>query len=217
MSTWYAAAVQCPSCGHRFEARLVRGANVARAPALREAAMNGTLNRPACPACGRRHETDAELVYADPERGHWISVARRADLARWAEVERATLAAFHTTLETAAAEAFVATHVRVVFDLDELRERLEIWAAGFDDGVVECIKLRCLRERPSMRESGDRIRVSRIQPSLALRLIDSAGGTHGEIEVSRTAVEQATTDTALGAEFPELFAPGFVSIDRYLR
>jgi hypothetical protein len=188
-----------------------------RAPALRDAAMSGTLNRPACPSCGRRHEADAELVYVDPERGDWISVARREDLARWADVERATLAAFRTTLETAAAEAFVATHVRVVFDLDELRERLEIWDAGFDDGVIECIKLTCLRERPSLRQSGDRIRVSRLQPRLGLRVIDSTGVTRSELEVSKEAVETAKRDVALGVQFPELFAPGFVSIDRYLR
>jgi hypothetical protein len=156
-------------------------------------------------------------VYVDPERGHWISVARRADLARWADVECATLAAFQSTLETATAEAFVATHIRVVFDLDELRERLAIWDAGFDDGVIECVKLTCLRERPSLRQSGDRIRVSRLHPALALRVLDSAGVTRSELEVSKEAVETAERDVALGVLFPELFAPGFVSIDRYLR
>jgi hypothetical protein len=36
-------------------------------------------------------------------------------------------------------------------------------------------------------------------------------------EVAKEALEAAKTDTSLGVEFPELFAPGFVSIDRYLR
>jgi hypothetical protein len=189
-----------------------------RAPALREAAMNGTLNRPVCPSCGRQHETDAELVYVDPQRGHWVSVARREDLARWADVERATLAACQSTLQTATAEAFfVATHIRVVFDLDELRERLEIWDAGFDDGVIEFIKLECLREQPTVRESGDRIRVARLKPALVLRVIDRSGAARSELEVSQETVETAKSDAPLGVRFPELFAPGFVSIDRYLR
>lgn len=188
-----------------------------RAPALRTAALDGTLNRPACPACGRRHVADAELVYADPERGHWVSVSRPRDLARWSDIERAALAAFRTTLETAAADAFVATHIRVVFGLDELRERLAIWAHGFDDGVIECVKLECLRDKPLLREGANRIRVVRFQPSLTIAVVDESGAIRGELAVTPEVVERIAADGAWGSRFPELFASGFVSIDRYLQ
>ena len=220
MSTWYSAVVRCPACEHTFEGRFVRGANAARAPELREAALAGTLNRPPCPACGRAHAMDATLVYADPPRGHWISVARRGELAEWATIERAAVAAFQTSLETAVAEAFAGARVRVVFDLDELRERLAIWDAGLDDGVLECVKLSCLRERPELRGPGERIRVARIAAAaITMHVLDGATPelVRGGFEIPCALVEQVAGDPAWRAQFPELFGAGFVSIDRYLR
>jgi len=148
------------------------------------------------------------MVYADLERRQWIAVARPRELERWSEIERTALAGFRTTLETAVADAFAGTHVRVVFELDELREKLAIWTAGFDDGVIECVKLRCLGERP---ELGGRIRVVEIGRDLVMR------GAHAEWHVEREVVDLVGNDPIWRTRFPELFAPGFVSLDRYLR
>ena len=217
MSTWYSAIVSCPSCGHDFEGRFVRGANASRSAALREAALAGTLNRPACTACGKTHDTDATVVYADPERGHWIMVAHHGDLARWAEIEKAGLTAFRTSLETAVGRDFANVRVRIVFDLDELRERLIVWDADLDDAVVECVKLQCLTERPAMRGPAGRIRVVRVSPdSLVMRVIDG-GNVRAEFEVSRDVAAQIAADPVWRSRFPELFQDGFVSLDRYLR
>lgn len=195
-----------------FEARLARGANVARSPEVREAALAGTLNRPACSQCNVRYEVGETLVYTDPERGHWITTARSDELVRWSELEAVALAGFRTSLRTAAAEAFRTTAVRIVFDLDELRERLAIWDAGLDDGLVECAKLRCLAENPAIRGGGERIRVDAITSS----------HLHLRTPSRRWQIERRTID-AIGADpqwrerFPALFSDGFVSIDRYLR
>jgi hypothetical protein len=158
-------------------------------------------------------------VYADPARGDWIAVARRDELADWSNVERAALAGFHTTLETAVADVFAAIHIRVVFDLDELRERLAIWDAKLDDGVIECVKLQCLRERPALRGSHDRIRVTRIAAdgALSITVLDETGNPRAQFEVAAEAVDRVATSAVWREQFPELFAPGFVSIDRYLR
>lgn len=197
----------------------MRGANATRSPALREAALAGTLQRPACPACGRRHATDAPFVYADPDHNDWISVATPADLPRWRDVEREAVAAVRTSLATSVADAFAAARVRVVFDADELRERLAIWDAGLDDSVVECVKLRCLREQPSIRDSGERIRVASIADRLVMQVIDGAvpERVRAEFRVARTVVDEVAADPEWRARFPALFEPGFVSIDRYLR
>lgn len=157
----------------------------------------------------------------DRARGHWISLACRDELARWRDVEATALAAFRTSLETAVADAFAATHVRVVFDLDELRERLAIWDAGLDDGVVECVKLDGLREQPAIRGPDDRIRFVRVTPdgSLAFAIVEAGAPERirGGFEVRRAVVDRIAADPAWQAQLPALFAPGFVSIDRYLR
>ena len=140
----------------------MRGANAARTPELRDAAIAGTLNRPPCPACGKAHAASATLVYADPPRGHWISVALLDELARWGEIESAALVAFQTGLASTGANTPGAARVRIVFDLDELRERLVIWDAGLDDSVIECVKLLCLREQPDLRGPRERIRLMRV-------------------------------------------------------
>jgi hypothetical protein len=196
---------------------LARGANASRAPELRDAALAGTLNRPVCPSCGRAHDANAIMVYADPLRGHWISVALHEDLARWAELEPVAVAAFRTSLETAPEVAN--TLVRIVFDLDELRERIAIWSAGLDDGVIECVKLDCLRERPLMRGPDQRIRLTAISDdTLTFRImqVSRPEDARAEFAVPREVADRIAADRVWRERFPALFEPGFVSIDRYL-
>lgn len=107
-------------------------------------------------------------------------------------------------------------HVRVVFDLDELRERLMIWDAGVDDAVVECVKLRCLAEQPSLRSSSERIRVTGIRDALELVVQTPGGQPKATFEVERGVVDDVAGDPTWAERFPELFGIGFVSIDRYL-
>jgi hypothetical protein len=212
--------VSCPACGHRFEARFLRGANAMRAPALRDAALAGTLNRVACPACGRVHAADATLVYADPPRGHWVTVAPAHELASWAALEHSCLISLRTTLETSVATAFASAVVRLVFDVDELREKLAIWDAGLDDGVVECVKLSCLRERPGIRGPGARLRVTAIDAAgleMAAIAAERPGDRAAAWRVPGAVVAEVAADPRWREQLPALFAPGFVSIDRYLR
>jgi hypothetical protein len=196
----------------------VRGANALRAPELRTAALANTLNRPACPQCGHRADTDAAVVYADPGRGDWILVAHHGELARWQDIEASALATFRTSLE--AASEIPMTHVRVVFDLDELRERLAIWDAGLDDAIVECAKLSALGERPTLRGANERLRFAHATAdALELRVVpdgrpDVARAT---FSMPRTIVSTLAADPTWRARFPALFDHGFVSIDRYLR
>jgi hypothetical protein len=159
------------------------------------------------------------LVYADPVRGHWISVARHAELAEWREVERLALVAFRTGLQTAAAGALSQTRIRTVFDLDELRERLAIWNADLDDGIVECVKLACLREQPALRTPRERIRfVDCTADVLRLKVIEpGADRARAELEVPRAVAERIAAEPAWREQFPALFSQGFISIDRYLR
>lgn len=126
------------------------------------------------------------------------------------------LATFDASLEPG---VLTRAHVRVVFDLDELRERLAIWDAGLDDSIIECVKLQCLGERPAMRGPRDRIRLMTASSDTLTFHVIGAGApeiVHAEFDVSRATVEAIAADPAWQAKFPALFEHGFVSIDRYL-
>jgi CpXC protein len=196
----------------------LRGANAMRAPELRVAALANTLNRPACPQCGGRADTDASMVYADPGRGDWILVARHEELARWQEIEQTALATFRASLDTVA--EIPMQHVRVVFDLDELRERLAIWDAGLDDAFIECAKLSALGERPTLRGANERLRFARATAdTLEMRVVRDGrpDATQATFSLSRTVLHTVEHDKTWRLRFPALFDHGFVSVDRYLR
>lgn len=109
------------------------------------------------------------------------------------------------------------THVRIVFDADELRERLVIWDAGLDDARVECLKLQCIRERPDVRGPHERIRVLSINSATIEFAAERAPGVAlrgwSAPQNHLTSIER---DPQWRSEFPELFARGFISYDRYL-
>lgn len=223
MSTWFSEDLVCAGCGHRFAARMARGIHATRVPHVRAQILRGELHVIACPACGASSDVDHDIAYTDFDRHQWVRVARPADLVAWPRVEADALAQFDRVM--AGGAALVAQladrfRVRVVFDLDELRERLAIWDAGLDDGIVECVKLVCVRERPDLATHAHRIRVRAIaEGALEMASVpavdpkrDRARWTVPASVVTATAADAARWRT----EFPELFANGFVSIDRYL-
>jgi hypothetical protein len=153
VSTWFAEQLAC-TCGHEFTARLARGIHASRVPQVREQILRNELHVITCPACGAIADIHRDLTYADFDRFHWVRVARPDELDAWAALEAASLAQFTRIVASGAplvAELAERFRVRIVFDLDELRERLILWDAGLDDAVIECVKLRCLRERPGKR------------------------------------------------------------------
>jgi len=145
MSTWMRAGLACPACGGGVETPIAKGVHASRAPQTRAAILDGTLHRMQCTHCAAAIVIDAELLYTDFARGHWVQVGAAADLARWPTIERDALAGFQrwlTATSPAIAPEAARFTVRVVLGLDELRERLLLWDAGLDDALVECAKLK---------------------------------------------------------------------------
>jgi hypothetical protein len=153
-----------------------------------------------------------------------VHVATPAQLGQWADVERYALETFDRYMRggpPAIAELAKAFRVRVVFDLDELREKLALADADLDDGIVEGVKILCLRERPAIAAPGRRVRVRSIEPTqLVMAAIDR---DHPRVDVARWVVPRTVLDGVVAARadwqarMPALFERGFVSLDRYLR
>jgi hypothetical protein len=142
-------------------------------------------------------------------------------LPRWSALETSTLVQFDRLMThgpTMVADLARAFRVRLVFDLDELRERLAIWEAGLDDAIVECLKLLSLRERPDIVAHGHRIRMRGISPEGIV--LASVPTYEAKAERARWTVPHTVVTSVRRAEWesqmPELFGRGFVSIDRYL-
>ncbi len=223
MSTWYSHELSCPRCEHPFSEMLAAGLHAKRIPQVRAQILQGELHQVSCPACASPLEIHRRIAYTDFDRFQWVEVAVPEERAEWQRVEAEALARFDRALTGAAPviqplrDQFA---VRVVFDLDELRERLVIWDAGLDDGLVECLKLHCLAERPSLLAEQGRIRVREIKLDGAIVMASIHAGAPRQARAEWTvpgdfARAMFTDEGVLRARYPELFGRGFVSIERY--
>ncbi|MBA3461792.1 MAG: hypothetical protein H0T46_17660 [Deltaproteobacteria bacterium] len=202
---------------------LAAGLHAKRAPQVRAQILRGELHQVTCPSCQLALEVHGSLAYTDFDRYHWVEVGLPEQRLSWSETERHALARFDRAFNGGAPviqplrEQFF---VRVVFDLDELRERLQIWDAGLDDGLVECLKLQALRERPSLLGEQRRIRLHQIASDGAISMASIHAGAPRDLLATWTVPAEVVRATVADAaswrtEYPELFGPGFVSIDRY--
>jgi hypothetical protein len=66
MPTPTAVQVQCPACGHRFNAPIVQIVDVGADPRLKERLLSGQLNVVTCPQCGSSGAMNGPLLYHDP-------------------------------------------------------------------------------------------------------------------------------------------------------
>jgi hypothetical protein len=213
MSTWFDERVRCPHCGHEQTARLAHGVHVARAPEVREQILARTFHAITCAACLRGSVAERPLIYTDVDRKHWIQVALADERPRWPELEVATRTLFARAFigSPLARELEARFRVRLVFGLEELREKLVVWNASLDDAVVECLKVEAIAAAPVR----SRARIAVVDEVLAggdlmVRFDDE------RVRVAASAVKRASADARLPGRFPELFGGTFVAIHRLL-
>lgn len=210
MSTWFEEPVTCRRCGENQLARLAHGVHVTRAPEIREQLFGRTFHAVTCNVCKHTFVAERPLVYTDIDRRHWIQVEREAERSRWPEYEPAVDATFERAFigSPLARELSERMKVRLVFGLEELREKLVIWRANLSDAAMECLKIELIRREPT------RLR--------GRMIIDDVSADHTltcvvgdkRIAVDSATVEQFDADTRLEARFPELFGGRYVSYTR---
>jgi hypothetical protein len=201
------SVIPCPACATPA-ARLVFDLDGDQPPPL-----------PRCTGCGAprltvgwRAAPSAFVVLAPaPAVCDWRSLERVAERAFWR-----ALAVAPTPLKRDPDRCLR----RVVFGAIAAREKLTIWRAGFDDAVVECLKLDL------------RLRVPRLRahPEADLRLVDVTDGARSDgeaasdgetlcfattqgagLRVPRRRLDQLAADrAALAHRWPALFAGPFV-------
>lgn len=224
VSVWFAQELVCGGCRYAFSANLARGIHARRIPEVRAQILAGQLHHIHCPACNAIVDAHRDVAYTDFARHHWVHVSTPGALSDWQSVERYALGTFDRYMlggPPAVAEVARAFRIRVVFDLDELREKLAIWDAGLDDALIECMKLICLREYASIAAMNRRLRVRAIEPdAFVMAAVDLQ---HPRVDVARWTTPRAAFDDVVKnrvdweSRFPALFKRGFLSLDRYFR
>ena len=192
MAVYHPVRATC-FCGNTFETQVARSLNAARTPAIREKILRGELHQALCPACGRRWAVESPFYYSDATRNTVFHVRPRQERHRYgahsADLDRAT--------GDLPPEMFPAArrHLRVVYGLDELREKLVAQDAGLDDRHVELLKVLVLHEHPFLLK----------QPRLALHL--AAADAHA----LRFVAYRRHGEAAFTAELPRKLADDLLS------
>ena len=145
MGVYHNYDVICPVCDHRTEAALVNSVNVARFPAFKAKVLDRTLNRVRCPKCGHYFIVEKPFFYSDFKDKRFVAVYPRKERH------------FHERASEQAADVFGAftklrygdaSKSRVVFGLEELREKIVAADAEIDDQILELLKLYVIQEHP---------------------------------------------------------------------
>ena len=145
MAVYHPLRVTCV-CGKPFVTGVAFSVNAARNPSARQEILNGTFHRARCPGCKRWMTMETEFLYTDLPRRTFIKVnppgERHASRAVSATLSRAS------DLVPRGLVPAGPRYLRVAFGLGELREKLIAQDAGFDDRVVELIKVYLVYEHP---------------------------------------------------------------------
>lgn len=142
MSVLHPFQITC-QCGEEFEAELYKSINIDRLPQERERILQGTFHQVTCPGCHQTQRVEKEFLYLDFGRNTIIRVIPNQ------------LAQSLQTIVKPASEAFrdmfqqlprflpkiEGSLVRLVCGVGELREKLIGQDQGWDDRLVEMLKI----------------------------------------------------------------------------
>ncbi|MNF28744.1 hypothetical protein D3C84_94330 [compost metagenome] len=145
MAVFHPRTIKCV-CGNPITTQLAKSINVTRAPQLRERILAGEFHRTACPACSRKFTVETSFYYTDFERNTVFKVLPRGDRHTWRDASNEVDKASSYIPSKVMADAD--RTLRVVFGMDELREKLVAQDAGLDDRVLELLKVLLIYEHP---------------------------------------------------------------------
>ena len=157
MAIFHPIQVSC-SCGRAFIAEAARSINIRRVPRVRDMILDGSFHQANCPACGSRLTVERPFYYSDPDRGAVFLIMPRGERLHHRRDGKRISAQEPAMALISAGRAI--TQMRVIYGMDELREKLIAQNAGIDDRHVELLKLFILHEHPFL------MRVPRLQISL---------------------------------------------------
>jgi hypothetical protein len=145
MAVFHPHTVKC-LCGQTLTVLLADSINVKRSPEARERILRGELHRASCPACKRQMTVEKPFYYTDLTRNAFFKVFPRGERHTWKKASNDLDAASNLVPGTIAATT--GRTLRVLFGMDELREKLIAQDANIDDRIVELLKVLVVHEHP---------------------------------------------------------------------
>jgi CpXC protein len=198
MSITRVRRIPCRECGRPIEAVTIESANLMRHPHFQQQLLDRRLLRIACPRCGAEHLHFDRFMWTDLPGRFCAIVVHESERHDWARLEPET----HDAIAIPFAEGppivrelGQSLSIRLVFGLDELREKVTCRIHSLDDRFVEALKVD-LPYGSSLETVTDEG-----------RLIFDDGNRH--VEVAREHYDAVTARRAeLAPALPGIFDPG---------
>jgi hypothetical protein len=147
MSVFNTTPMACPACGASVDFELVHSVNAVRRPDLREAILDRSFQREACPSCGTSFRVEPQFTYLDMGRKQFLAVWPASDLPSWKAFETRSRSTYDLAFGpgTDGAALAGALQARCVFGWLGLNEKLIAHEHGIDDVELEMAKMATLR------------------------------------------------------------------------
>jgi hypothetical protein len=146
MAIFHPTSVTC-FCGASFVVNLTLSANVSRNPDIRRQILDGSFHRVVCTSCGECFSVERPFFYSDRERFTFFLVQPRGDRFKFRRDSK-RLQTFGESWNGIESQDLTTLHLRVVYGLDELREKLILQDSSLNDRLVELLKIIILNDHP---------------------------------------------------------------------
>lgn len=141
MSSHYHEEINCPKCKQPFEITIWKSINVDLDPAEKDKIKNGTFNAAVCPHCGYKSSLAYACLYHDMANHMQIYVLPENFEHELKEVNSFLDKTPDGLGDLAISKMKEEYSLRDVHNFQELREKVIILDAGFDDRIIELVKL----------------------------------------------------------------------------
>jgi CpXC protein len=136
--------IPCRSCGEEVLAVTIESANPARHPPFQEQLLDRELLKLPCPHCDAEHRHYDRFTWIDLPGLLCVVVLHESERSDWPELELEALRELSVPLREEGppfVRAFGETvSIRLVFGLEELREKVVCRIHDLDDRMIEAIK-----------------------------------------------------------------------------
>ncbi len=196
MSVFEVRLLKCV-CGNEIEMPVAQSVNVRRSPDARARILSGEAHRLICPVCSRQSTIETPFYYSDPDRNALFKVCPRGERHRWGQMSD-LLDAAASKIPSSFADPGKRT-LRVVFGMDELREKLICQDHGIDDRDLELLKVLLVYEHPILlRRPRLRLTLSHATPDdLEFTAFYEHDAKQFRLQMPRTIVSKVTEEPSV--------------------
>ena len=135
MSMHHIEQIKCPKCGKDADFEIWNSINVDLNPEMREKVLDGTLYDFKCQHCGHENKIAYPILYNDMTHNFMIYYCDESGVK---ECEEALTNIMNDEL---AKEITKDARYRIVTNYFQLAEKIKIFESGFDDRMIELLKL----------------------------------------------------------------------------